>query len=224
MDLILAEQLLLLLLDDEKGSDQSYWGKDPGLAGAVLLDLATTGAVQQHDGKLAAAPDRTPEHPVLAAAHAAIAQSDKPRDAKGWVGRLPKELEPMDQRIAERLVEGGVLEEQRRKLLGLFEQTRFPEADPAPERDLRERLRAVLMAERQPTGDEALLVALLIPYDQVKRLVPKEHRKAANRRAKEIADHGIAGKAVADTIEGIQVAVMVAATTAASSAAVAGGN
>jgi hypothetical protein len=214
MELILAEQLLLLFLDDEKGSDQASWGGDPGLAGAILLDLTAQRAITDDDGKLAAVPGAAPDHPLLADALAAIGSSDKRRDAKGWVGRLPKELKPLRGRVAERLVERGVLTEQHRKLLGLFPSTRFPAADPEPERELRERLRAVLQTERQPTPQEAMLIALLVPYDQVKRLVPRDRRKDAQRRAKEVAEGGAAAKAVDDTIKGIQAAV-IASTTAA---------
>ena len=214
MELILAEQLLLLFLDDEKGSDQASWGGDPGLAGAILLDLTAQRAITEDDGKLAAVPGASPDHPLLADALAAIVSSDKRRDAKGWVGRLPKELKPVRERTAEPLVERGVLTEERRKVLGLFPSTRFPAADPEPEHELRERLRAVLQTERQPTPQEAMLIALLVPYDQVKRLVPRDRRKDAQRRAKEVAEGGAAAKAVDDTIKGIQAAV-IASTTAA---------
>jgi hypothetical protein len=221
MELILAEELLLLILDDEKGSDTATWGGDPGLAGALLLDLTRLRALTEADGKLVAEPGASLDHPLLAAAHAAIAADDKRRDAKGWVGRLPKELKPLRERVAARLVEHGILSEQRRKVLGLFPSTRFPEADPAAETALRERLRAVLQTERQPTPQDAMLVGLLRPYDLVRKLVPKDRRKDAERRADEIAEGGAAAKAVDDTLKGIQAAVM-AGTTAAIVATTAG--
>jgi Golgi phosphoprotein 3 (GPP34) len=104
MELILAEQLLLLFLDDEKGSHNATWGGDPGLAGAILLDLTARRALTEQDGDLLAVPGAAPEHQLLADAHAAIAASEKRRDARGWVGRLPKELKPLRERTAERLV------------------------------------------------------------------------------------------------------------------------
>jgi Golgi phosphoprotein 3 GPP34 len=219
MELILAEQLLLLFLDDETGSDHASSGGDPGLAGALLLDLTAGGALTEEDGELVAVPDTAPRHPLLATAHAAIEASDKRRDAKGWVGSLPKELKPLRERAAERLVEGGVLTEERRKLLKIIPTTRFPQADPEPERDLRERLRAVLVTERQPTQQEAMLIALLVPYDLVGKLVPRDRRKDAQRRAKDVAEGGAAAKAVDDTLKGIQAAVI--ASTAAAVAATA---
>jgi hypothetical protein len=214
MDLILAEELLLLFLDDEKGSDQASWGGDPGLAGALLLDLTRRRAIEEREGKLVAVPGAAPDHPLLAAAHDAIAGDPKRRDAKGWVGRLPKALKPLEERTAARLVDTGVLLEERRKVLGMFKTTRYPQADGGPEAALRERLRAVLVTERQPTEQDAMLIALLIPYDQIKKLVPKDRRKDAARRAKEVAAGGAAAKAVDDTITGIQAAV-IASTTAA---------
>jgi len=221
MDLILAEQLLLIQLDDEKGGDMSEWGGDPGLAGALLLDLARADALEAgEDGDLRLAPGPPPSHPVLAAAHRAIAEG-KPRDAKGWIGRLQKDLKPIRAVVAEGLVARGVVDERRRKLLGIIPQTRFPQRDPEPERALRARLAQVLTAGREPTDEEAMLVALMLPFGLVEKAVDKAERKHAKQRAETIAEHGLAGKAVAATVRDVQTAVMVA-TMASITAATAG--
>ena len=216
--LILAEEFLLIALDDEKGSFKLS-GQDakPGLAGALLLDLAAAGAVHVTDDKLVASPDARLEHPLLREAHATIAGSDKPRKVKGWVDRLPRELKPLDDRLADGLVERGMLRREDGKVLGLFNSTKYPEADGSAEAAVREGVVAVLRAQRQPTPREALLISLLKSYDQIGKLVPKEDRKAAKARAKEVADAGIAGEAVSDTLQATQTAVIAAtmvATTA----------
>ncbi|MGH8918988.1 MAG: GOLPH3/VPS74 family protein, partial [Actinomycetes bacterium] len=197
MELILAEELLLLALHDEKGST-GFTQTDPGLAGALLVDLGRLGAVRPEGKKLAVVTDSVPRHPVLERAHAAISASAKRRSAKSWVGRLPGELKPLTATVAAALVERGVLTEQRSKFLGLFPSTRFPEANPEPERVLRSRLRAVLLGERESTTSDALLLGLLVPLDLVGSLVDKDQRRTAKKRAKEIADGGIAGTAVSD--------------------------
>jgi hypothetical protein len=224
MDMILAEEFLLIALDDEKGTPK-VGGKDvkPGLAGALLLDLAAAGAVRETDGKLEADPGARVEHPVLCAAYDEIAASEKRRDTKAWVTRLPRELKPIDDRIADGLVERGVLRREDGKILGLFNATKFPEADGSVEAGVREGLAAVLRSPRQPTPREAMLIALLRSYDQVPKLVPKEDRKAAKARAKEVADEGIAGKAVSDTLKATEAAVM-AAVIASSAATTASGS
>jgi len=215
MELILAEQTLLIALDDAKGHDTTKWAGDAGLAAALLLDLARLGLVEvDGDGKAVAIEGRAPDHEMLRDAHAAIAEAGKRRSAEGWVSRLPRELKPLRTRLARGLVERGVLAEEHRKLLGLVPTTRFPEADPGPERELRARLREVLVAGREPTEPEALLVGLLEPLELIANVVERDERHAARKRAKEVAEQGIAGSAVRDAVAAVQAAVMTSVVAA----------
>jgi len=225
-DLLLAEELLLVALEDETGRDRAEWSLDAALAGALLLDLAAAGAVREEGKALVPDPAAGPGHPVLAAALDALRAADRPRDAKHWVGRLPRALKPLKERVAELLVERGVLSDERRKVLGLFPSRRFVEADPAPEREVRERLHAALVHGAEPEPRTAMLVALLEPTGLVERVVPGEHRREAKRRAKAIADRGVVGGAVDDAIQGVQAAVIGGMTAAvvASTATTTGGS
>jgi hypothetical protein len=220
-DLTLAEELLLVALDDEKGADTANWGSgvEAGLAGALLLDLAAAGCLTHEAGRLVPTSCEAPADPLAAAALDAIRSDDRRRDAKAWIGRIPKALKPLRARVAERLVERGILEKRRRRRLGLFETTRFPARDPQPERRLRAALNDVLVTGREPTPQEAMLIALLSAYDLVKRVVPRDDRRAAGKRAKQIAEGDVIGDAVARTVRDVQGAT-IAAVTAATSAAV----
>jgi hypothetical protein len=209
MEFTVAEGLLLLALDDAKGSAGTT-PTDPGLAGALLVDLGRAGALLVEGKELHPVGGVAVEHPVLARAHAVIAASSKPRTAKSWVGRLPRELKPLTETVAGPLVDRGVLTEQRTKVLGLFPSTRFPEADPGPERQLRARLRDELVAGRAPDERDALLIGLLEPLGLLTSLVDRKERRVARSRAKEIAEQGVAGSAVSDAVRDIQAAVMVA--------------
>lgn len=221
--MLLAEELLLIALDDASGRDVTSMGLlDVGLAGAVLLDLSLAGAVTARDGKVVAT--GTPDDPLLADAAATIRAQERPRDARHWVKRLPKALRPLRERVARRLVERGVLREERRRLLGLIPVTRWPEADPSAEEELRARLCAALVDGAEPDARTALLVSLLDPLDLVGAAVPREARRAARRRAKAIADRGVVGTGLDQVVKELQAAVMVSvvaatagATTAASS-------
>jgi hypothetical protein len=224
MELILAEQVLLLALDDDKGKDSTTWGMDPGLSAALLLDLARLGLVEAPGAKVRAVEGETPAHPLLRDAHAAMLESDRERKAKQWVDALPKRLKPLKDRVAGGLVERGVLSEERSKRLGLFTTTRYPEADPAAERELRTRMREVLVTGREPSEEEALLAGLLEPLGLVDAVVDKADRRAARKRAKEIGESGIAGTAVRDAVREVQAAVITAAIVPATTAAVTGSN
>ena len=127
------------------------------------------------------------------------------------VRKLPGQLKPIKGRVAQRLVEHGVLSEERRKLLGLVPVERYVEIDPEPEHVLRERLRAELTGTASVSPRTALLVPLLRAYDLVGKLVTKDERKAAKRRAKEITDDpGKVGAAVRSVLSDTQVAVYAA--------------
>ena len=209
----LAEEVLLIALDDKRGDDRSSWGIDSGLAGAVLLDLAERGCIRDDAGRLTAADCEALDDPLLAEALELVRAEPEPDDAKGWVAKLPKRLEPLRQRVADGLVERGILEHERRRVLGLFPANRHPEVDPEPERELRERLRTVLEGEREASPREALLISLLEPHGLATGLVPKERRKQAGERAKAITDGGSVSSAVGDAVEQIQAATVVATTT-----------
>lgn len=213
--LTLMDEVLLLTLDDEKGSEGIEGTLRYGLAGAALMELVAAGCLSEEDGKLVPDAEGDPGDPVLADVLAKVRDSRKPRKAKAWVERLPN----LKDRVAEGLVERGVLEEDRGRLLGVIPRTRYPQADPEPERELRARLQAVLLEGSEASERDAMLVALLGPLDLVKRVVPKERRKDAERRAKEIGDSDALGSAVRDAVDGVNAA---AATTGGAAAATAG--
>lgn len=211
MDLLLAEQTLLIALDDAKGNDTAQWAGEAGLVAALLLDLGQRDLLRAEGKELVAVNGVAPAHPVLRDAYAAVRDSPRRRSAKGWVGRLSSELKPLRCRLARGLAERGILSEQHSRILGIFPVTRFPEADPGPERELRQRLADVIAGGRAPSHGEALLVGLLEPLGLIDRAVPEHARRAARHKAKEIGTQGLAGTAVRDLVREVQAAVFVAA-------------
>lgn len=214
--LLLAEELFLLTHDDVSGKADSTLALDNGLAGAMLLDLAAADLIHVDDEAIRTSPIGTQTlHPLLAAAHEAIRTDDKPRKAKHWVNKLPSAMKPLRTQVGQSLAERGVLTEERRKVLGLFPTTKWPEADPAPERELRDRLGSVLVKGASPDLHTASLIALLSPLDLVPKVVDKPDRKDAGKRAKAIADQDLGdaatSKAVKDAVQAVQVAIMMGA-------------
>lgn len=212
MDLNLAEQVLLLGLRDDKG-DTGLRDLGAGLAGALLVDLGEVGALRLEGDKLHPEPVRV-EHPVLAKALEVITV-DKLRTPRSWVSRLPRALKPIVNTVADPLVEQEFLRRDRRTMLRWIDRTRHYPTDPAPKAALRARLHDVLVESAEPTAREALLVGLLVPMDLVKEVVPRVERKGATKRARQIAENGIAGTAVADAVREVRAAVMTAVAVSA---------
>jgi len=219
---LIAEDLLLLLLDDEAGTGPSGLDLTPVLGGAILVELALGGAVRVGEkpsrwakAKVVPVPCAAPTDPALVAALALV--GEKERSAQDLVTRLGKGLrEPLSARLADQ----GVLRRQDQKVLGLFPRTTWPAADVAHEAQVREAIAASLIQGVQPDQRTAALIALLHAVGRAHKTVPLDGLPAreAKARAQQISEGDWAAKAVKDAIDAAT-AAMVAATMVATTAA-----
>lgn len=223
---LIAEDLLLLLLDDESGRLTNATYLDTGLGGAFLVDLALGGHVEVLEpartwGFTQAAKVQVtgalPADPALRAAYDRVAE--KLRSAQDLVGRLgSKQRDP----LLERLVGRGLLERRQDRVLGLFPTTRWPAADARHEAEVRSRLASTLLRGAGPDPRTAALVALLHGLGVAHKVVtdPQVPAREVRRRAKAVAEDDWAAKGVADAVAAAQSAMVAAmvATTAATTA------
>lgn len=221
MAALIAEDLLLLLLDDEKGTIQTAYSQT-ALGGGVLVELALTGAVEVEEktgvwrtAKVRVVAGREPEDEVLRAAYDLV--GEKERGAQDLVNRIGKGLQ---QELAGRLVARGLLERRDGKVLGLFPRTRWPAADTTHEEQVRRALTDALVQGVTTDERTGALIAVLSAVDKVHKVVDHEGlpAKVVKKRAKEISEGAWAAQAVRDAINA-SVAAIAAATTAATVAA-----
>ncbi|HEY0948643.1 GOLPH3/VPS74 family protein [Nocardioides sp.] len=224
MEILIAEDMLLLLLDDESGKLTLTSYPQTVLGGALLVELAATGAVEVEEktglwrsAKVRAVAGAAPADPVLRAAYDVI--GEPPRTAQDLVERLGKGTRDA---LADRLAGRGLVERRDDRVLGLFPRTRWPAVDSTHEQDVRRRLTAVLVQGVEPDERTGALVALLSAIDKPHKVVDHAGLSAGEvrKRAKAIAQGDWAAKAVRDAIAASTAAITaVAATTAAAGAA-----
>ncbi|KOG36742.1 MULTISPECIES: GOLPH3/VPS74 family protein [Streptomyces] len=162
MTVTLAEEIMLLSLDDESGAAKERQSAAWAVAGGILLDLVLAGRVGVEGGRLWVA-DRTPtDVPLLderlRAIEAWTAGRKQPRKVTQW---LTKDHPKAVKATVESLRGRGLVRAEQRKVLGLFPVTRYPEADGSVERELRARLRAVVLDGAEPDERTAGLLALV---------------------------------------------------------------
>jgi hypothetical protein len=217
MTTLIAEDLLLLLLDDVKGTPTSSY-LDTALGGALLVELALAEAVHVQErtsvwssAKVLVAPGAAVADPVLGAALTRVAERE--RSASDLVNRLGKGAKDA---LADRLVARGLLTRHDDRVLGLFPRTRWLAADTRHEGAVRAALTAVLVQGLAPDARTGALVALLAAVDKAPSAVdhPGVPAREIKRRAKQVAEGTWAAKAVQDAI-----AASVAAITAGITAA-----
>ncbi|MGY0389224.1 GOLPH3/VPS74 family protein [Nocardioides sp. WG-D5] len=215
--MLIAEDLLLLVLDDEKGTLASSWVQQ-ALGGAILTELVMTGSarVMPTSGltpaKAVAVPGHRPDEPVLAAAYDSLAA--KPLAAQNAVTDLGKGLH---EALAARLCDRNILKRRDEKILGIFPRTTWPAADSTHENAVRGQLVAVLVQGATPDARTGQLIALLSSIDLAHKVVDTRTvgAGAVKKRAKEIARGDWAAKGVKDAMDevtAVMTAVMVATT------------
>lgn len=210
MSILLHEQLLLIALDDEKGTIGRPY-VDIALAGAVLVDLLRGGRIATVDSEVRAVPHAATVGGVLDDAAAVIAGEPRVHDLRWWVKGLRGRLKPFVPRLAARLVQDGVLAAEQHKVLGLFPSTRLPERDHASEAEVDERLRQTLLGESPPDEDSAVLAGLVGAANLVGSVVEdRTRRKEAERRAEELGRGLGVGTAVEEAIAAARAEVMAA--------------
>ncbi len=211
----LAEDLLLLALDDDKGTVS--WQRSSqfphGLGGALLMDLALLERVDTVDKKIVLTDPSLTGDDVLDDALETIQASKKPRDAKHWVQKLGGQKDLQEQ-LARRLVARGILREEERTFLWIFDNSRYPTSNPGPESEVRGRLRDVVLAGVEPDTRTLLLLSLVNACGLTDSLFSRDERKVAKRRIKDLVEGEQFGKAVGGAIsDAVAVTAAITATT-----------
>lgn len=162
--LTLAEEIVLLALDDESGRPVGRAGMAPdrALAGALLMELALAGRVDTDQDRLWVV-DTTPMgDAALDAALARLAAPGAPGDARGAIPLLARDAPAARGSILGRLVQRGILRRVEDRLLWLLPDRRYPKpAGRAEVTEARARLRALLLEEAIPSPHDALLLGLV---------------------------------------------------------------
>jgi len=227
-EMLIVEDLMLLLLDDQKGSVAGAQSLQFILGGGLLVELALRERVRQEPKKslltgrkiLAVGEGPLPD-PLLQEAYDTIAE--KPRGAPAVLGKIGKGLPRV---VPARLVERGMLRESKSRLLGIVPRTLHPAEDPSREISVRRKVRAVLADGLSPDPRTASLIALLSAGGTLKASLrdmdpPLTWSSDIRKRGQEIQEGDWGAAAVSDAVKAAAASIAAVAGTAAASAAAA---
>ncbi|MGW6280755.1 GOLPH3/VPS74 family protein [Kribbella sp. NPDC055071] len=225
--MLIAEDLLLLMYDDESGKPiTGNPGLDYSLAGAVLIELTLLGKVdiagpadEVKTGRLKVL-DATPTGDAILDQRLTYVVEKPGKRPKDQIGGLSKKLRGQ---LLARLAERGVLEADHDKVLGLFPVTRWPAKDARHEAEVRSQLESALKVGTTPDQRTAALIALISALNVVPKVVTDAvDKRALKQRAKEISESEWAADAVRKAVAEVQAAVTAAIVVASTSAAASG--
>lgn len=227
---LLAEEVLLLLLDDESGRAEAATYSEYLFGGALLTELALGGHLETREGSgwfasakvFAVETLAPPADPLLREAYDRVVK--KPYAAVTLVHVVGHKTRAA---LLDRLVERGLLRRDEDKVLGLFRRTRYPAADPAHEDEVRRAIDAVLLDGADPDERTGALIALLHAVGEAHKVSARKDVAARDvrARAKEVAESGgWAPDAVQEAVRGTQAALAASIAAAGTAAATTSGS
>ncbi|GAA1781617.1 GOLPH3/VPS74 family protein [Nostocoides veronense] len=220
--MLIAEEFMLLALAEDTGKKR-VWDMSvrPAIAAAILVELihrerlgvSASDLPRKERERLTLVLDSATEDRIL---------NEALTDAMRFIGKRPGDVitrwntwgmsRKMQAQVLQRLVDSGVVRRESARVAGIFEVDRFPEVDPAPEQEIRARVNAALLGA-DPDPRTAVLISLLLATKLLPQVLsPETNRRAAIRRAKQIAEGEWAGGMVKKTLEQIFAGHAVAAT------------
>lgn len=214
MSVTLGEEVMLLSLDDESGVAKERQSAGWAVAGGTLLELVMAGRVSVDGGRITVTGTASTgtglldEQLGLIAAWAA--RRSKPPKVTEW---LTRDQSKAVRATIESLRARGLVSEEQHKVLGVFPVRRFPEADGATERELRDRLSRLVLNGEEPDDRSAGLIALIHAAKLHRLAFPDLPQGKVSPRMEEIAEGQWAGESVRTAIRNLQ-AAMVAVTVA----------
>ncbi|AMY54026.1 GOLPH3/VPS74 family protein [Rhodococcoides fascians] len=211
---LIAEDLLLLLLDDESGKPSADSTKLPRvLAGALVVELALGGSLritgpgeQTKKDHVVVAGD-PPADPLLRRVFDLVATASRPMKPQKVIEKSQKNLA---KELAARLVAQGFVTEKQDKVWGLLPTTTWPARDTSREKVLRDALRSALVDGTTPTPHSAALISLISAVDLTHKVIVDADKKVLKTRAKQIAEGEWAGAAVRKAVSDVNAAVTAA--------------
>ena len=210
----LHTELLLLAHDPASGKGLVDDGHlKAGLAGAALIELSLQEALAL-DGEGKGARLRSSGADVDPELVEVLARADgyAPKKAVARIGgaeSFTNRAGALRDATWNRLEGDGLVRSEEHKVMGLFPTTRRVQLAPVRSAIL-ERLRGAIKGADQPDARTSGLVAVVSATGLLPKLVPEMDQKQVKQRARQIADGGWGGDAVAQAIGDVQAAIVAA--------------
>ena len=216
--MLIAEDLLLLLTDDETGKLAASASEvDVALGGALLVELTLMQRVdlagpseQIRKGRLVVRDATATSDPLLDEALATVGQKQgkKPQNVVTALGKQARV------RLYDRLVGRGLLRAESGKILGIFPGHNWPAQDATHEDAVRTDLLTALRNAMTADPRTGALISLLLALKAVPKAVGPAaaglSKREMNASAKRIAEGDWASGAVRHAIDGMNAAVIAA--------------
>jgi len=208
-----AEEILLLLLHDKDGVFVPIpdWSMKCALAGAVLMDLALRDRIDTDLEKLMVVDPTPTGDSILDPVLATIAGASEQYDAKYWVQAIGADGDKIRDAALARLIAHGVLKEQDKRFLWVFETRRYPMIDGRAEREVKLRIMGVLLSDEIPEPRDIAIICLVDACNVFDELLSDRELETVRPRIEQVRKMDLIGQAMSNAVWEIQASIALAA-------------
>ena len=206
-----AEEIILLLLDEERGElapNLPPHSLNIVLAGAVLMDLALEGRIDTDLEQLILA-DSTPlADDLLDPTLAAIAGESQVRDARFWLAHEAKRGDDISDKALARLIQRGILESESEGFFSfsrlVSRARRYPMLEGKTVEDVRLRVMRVLFSDDIPDPRDIVIICLVDACGVFKNILSHSELSEVQDRIELIRKMDLIGQSITETIREIE--------------------
>lgn len=207
-----AEEIFLLALDDREGTLKPLpvSALEYALAGALLIELAFLNKVDIDLKSLSVADPAPTGNQLLDNALLQIERKGAPQPTSYWLSCFAGQARQIQERVLNELVAKGILKMENRKILWVFNSRRYPMIDNREIKEVKARLRELIMGDDIPDPREAVLVSLVDACRLFDELFSDDEFERFQPRIKALAKLDLVGQEVSKSIREIAQAMALA--------------
>ncbi len=200
--LTLAEDIILLLLDDDTGKMEDLHANvtEMLMAGAVLMDLGLRKRIDCDLERLFVV-DATPtSDAILDETLAQIETEAESLPPKTWIQRIAEQGMGIRQAAIERLERRNIIKVEDTSFLWVFGSRRYPVIDDREEREAKLRLMDVLLSDKIPDPHDVALICLADSASVFEVILSERELRHAGERIEQVRKLDLIGQAMSDQI------------------------
>lgn len=203
--LTLAEELLLIALDDESGrliNLPPFW-LDTALAAAILMELCLVGRLDTDPERVVVLSAEPTGSAILDEVLALVVADRTTHPSSLWIRRIGTRGPELCDQVIAGLVSRGVLKSVEKRLLWVFKTRVYPPTSGLEEQEVRSRLMTLLNNTEIPDTRDALLIGLLSATGIMGRLLSTSEATRLQPRIDQIARLEEISRSLEESVRGI---------------------
>lgn len=207
-----AEEIFLLALDDREGSIKPLpvSALEYALPGALLVELAFLNRIDIDLKSLRVVNDTPSGSSLLDNVLRQVAAKTEIQPTSFWLSFFAGQAKEIQEQILAQLISKGILKTEDKKILWVFKTRRYPMIDNREIKEVKTRLRDLILSDEIPDPREAVLISLAHACRLLDDLFSEEEYERLQPRIKALARFDLIGQEVARSIKEIAQAMALA--------------